>query len=120
MSLPDLNRYTAASALRAKELSMRRLTVSIALVLLIASVARAADRPSQASVEGDFNNAKYREALEKISLLLNDPRETVNSDTRFSLLMLRGECMLRLRRQDLAIEAFNAAALDAKDDTVLD
>ena len=34
--------------------------------------------------------------------------------------MLRGNCMLQMRRQDLAIDAFNAAGLVAKDDTNLD
>lgn len=98
---------------------MRRLMISIAVVVMTSAVF-GAELPTPGQAEADFNSSNYRGALEKISSILTDPRTKVNPDTRYSLLMLRGECMLRMRRQDLAIDAFNAAALVVKDDAVLD
>jgi hypothetical protein len=84
-----------------------RVAISVVLLLSLTSLAQAA-APSVADAQADFAAGQYRDALQKISVLLAG--KSAGSQERFDLLMLRGECMLRLKQSSLAADAFDAAA----------
>jgi hypothetical protein len=86
-----------------------RVAISVVLLLSLTSLAQAA-APSVADAQADFAAGQYRDALQKISVLLAGKSAPPGSQERFDLLMLRGECMLRLKQSSLAADAFDAAA----------
>jgi hypothetical protein len=90
--------------------------------LLLTTTALAQQRQSNPSLEdaqADFNSQQYRPCLQKISRILGD-RGNVDPNTRYDLLMLRGECMMQLRTPEIADDAFNAAAAVVRRDGPID
>jgi hypothetical protein len=72
------------------------------------------DQPQQpltfAAAQADFDKADYRNCLGKISKLLTTGAYKSDSPERYDLLMLRGECLLRLKQKPGAQAAFESAA----------
>ncbi len=62
----------------------------------------------------DFKTGDYAGCLKKISGLLSSKSVRNDSPERYDLLMLRGECMLKLKQRQAAAQAFDAAALGMK------
>jgi hypothetical protein len=101
---------------------------SATLLLCVAESAVAADPPAAqpppapqkpdqqqqpltfATVQADFDKADYRNCLGKISKLLTTGAYKSDSPERYDLLMLRGECLLRLKQKQGAQAAFESAA----------
>ena len=71
---------------------MRRLLAASFAILLLAGVARAADLPSQADIQADFDAAKYTDCLKKIALVVN---VTSKDYDRYALLMLKAEALMQ-------------------------
>jgi hypothetical protein len=65
-------------------------------------------KPTLAAAKADFDAAEYPACLGKISTLISSTRS--DSVERYDLLMLRGECMLRLKNRAPALTAFDAAS----------
>ncbi len=61
------------------------------------------------AARADFAAKDYQSCLAKVSQILND-RSVTDAAVRYDLLMLRGECMLRLRYADMARDAYALAA----------
>lgn len=59
----------------------------------------------------DFKTGDYAGCLKKISGLLSSRSIKADSPERYDLMMLRGECMLKLKQRQAAAQAFDAAAL---------
>ena len=76
------------------------------------SVARANATADDA--RADFTSGAYAECLRKISAVLSSRPLKSDSPERYDLLMLRGECMLRLKQRQPAAQAFETAASGMK------
>jgi hypothetical protein len=74
--------------------------------LLITSICRA--QATLPEAQAKFDAGEYRDALRLISQALSASQQ--QPEQRYSLLMLRGETMLRLGERSSAIDAFRAAA----------
>src|SRR4051794_21520975 len=72
-------------------------------------VARAAPATIE-DARADFSSGNYPASLRKTSTLLSSTAAKSNSPERYDLLMLRGECLLRLKQRAPAADAFTAAA----------
>lgn len=70
--------------------------------------------PSIGEAQADFASGDYAGCLRKISSLLGTRQVKPGSPERYDLLVLRGECMLRLKQRAAAQEAFGAAAMVMK------
>ena len=92
---------------------MRLLVMSI-IVMFITLPACGADQISVGDAQSDFNAGQYRSCLQKISSSLTGSTAKPGSSQRYDALMLRGECMLQLKRGDLAADAFESAARAVK------
>lgn len=73
---------------------------------------------SLADARAEFDAGQFRPCLQKISGALASPEAKSDPQTRYDLLMLRGEAMLRLGERRMAADAFRSAAnvLKQKDD----
>src|SRR4051794_3281569 len=99
-----------------------RFIVVAAVACLFASfdrVARAAPGPTLEDARAHYVSGDYPACLRKIAVLL--PSKPVKSDPadRYDLLMLRGECLLRLKQRQPATDAFESAAAVMKKHTDL-
>jgi hypothetical protein len=102
---------------------MRILFVAVCLVFLAAaSRTLVGAEPGQSPTapkstddpRADFTTGEYPACLKKISGLLSSRSLKPDSPERYDLLMLRGECMLKLKQRQAAAQAFDAAALGMK------
>lgn len=89
---------------------------AVAFALSLALLAPAAPPPpaTLADAQGAFAAGQYRPCLQKIAGALSGPEGKAGSATRYDLLMLRGECALRLKENRMAADAFAAAGNVAK------
>jgi hypothetical protein len=94
---------------------MRTLLISLTVVIHAVSgvLAQPAPRSSVEEARADFEAGDYRGCLKKVSALLPS-RIKRDATERYDLLMLRGECLMRLK-QRAAADAFDAAAAAMKD-----
>ena len=85
--------------------------VCIAVLLsAFAPPASAAPAPSIDAARADFDSGDYPACMRKVSALLSSKAARADSPERYDLLMLRGECMLRLKQRVQAADTFEAAA----------
>jgi hypothetical protein len=63
------------------------------------------------------DQAQYRPALQQIAKLLPQAQQSdpATQQQRYTLLMLRGECLLQLGERSYAVQAFDTAAREAQD-----
>ena len=89
---------------------MRSLVVALVACLVTVSpvVAQAPPAKSVEDARAAFASGDYQGCLRKISPLLSSAKR--DSPERYDLLMLRGECLLRLKQRNAAMPAFEAAA----------
>ena len=92
---------------------MRAILASVAVLWMTAAIA-AAQQPTIAEAQADFDKGQYRTSLQKIARLLSAPTAKANPTERYDLLMLRGENMLALKEAALAADAFETAARTVK------
>jgi hypothetical protein len=73
----------------------------------------------QAATAGDVqkmvDQGQYRPALQQIAKLLPQMQDPATQQQRYTLLMLRGECLLQLGERSFAVSAFEAAGHIAPD-----
>jgi hypothetical protein len=108
---------------------MRSVLIALNLALCLVAASRAIlavaapPVPAQAptppksatnDAHADFEAGDYAGCLRKISALLSSKSLKPDSPERYDLLMLRGECMLRLKQRQPAAQAFQAAASGMK------
>ena len=93
---------------------------AVVLVLVFVSAAaplRAAAAGPGTTIDdarGDFATGNYREALKKTSALMSSSSVKRDSTERYDLLMLKGECLLKLKQRTAAADAVGAAAAAMK------
>lgn len=68
----------------------------------------------------DFASGDYAACLRKSATLISSNAVKSDPAQRYDLLLLRGECLLRIKQRPAAIEAFNAAAAVMKNKRDLD
>jgi hypothetical protein len=85
------------------------------LVLVIGGTVAFAAPATIGDAQADFSAGQYPACLQKISQILAGPTAKPGSPQRYDLFMLRGECLMQMRRGDLAASAFESAALACKD-----
>ena len=90
--------------------------ISFAALVLLASSFVAAQQPTIADAQADFDKGEYRPSLQKISSILNSPSAQPGTPQRYDLLMLRGECLLQLKEPVGAANSFDSAGLAIKGD----
>ena len=88
---------------------MRRVSFATGFVLILASVLHAAPL-SIGDAQAAYGSGDYRGCLQKISSLLTTSTIKPASVERYDLLMLRGECMLKLKQAKGAADTFEAAS----------
>jgi hypothetical protein len=94
--------------------------MALALVFLLPLLtARAADE-GLADIQKTFDSGDYRGTLQKISRALSMTQTPPPADDRYTLLMLRGESLLRLGERTYAVDAFNAASRAAAHQRIKD
>jgi hypothetical protein len=71
---------------------------------------------SPADLQALFNQEQYAQLLSKLNAALSAKTVDADKDTRYQLLMLKGEALLRTKVPDAAGDAFKAAALVGRDD----
>lgn len=92
---------------------MRTLFSMTVLSLVIAAPVLGAE-PSIAEAQADFQQGKYPGCLQKVAAILVGSEARQGSPGRYDLFLLRGECLLQMKRADLAADAFDAAARSVK------
>ena len=92
---------------------MRRILIASFGILLFAGLLHAADAlPTQADIQADFDAAKYQDCLKKIAQVIN----VSSKDTdRYTLFILKGECLLQTKVPSGAADAFGFASKNTKD-----
>ena len=94
------------------EVDMRALFVAVVAIacLLTASplMAQAAPARNAEEAQAAFASGDYQGCLRKTSGLLSSAKR--DSVERYDLLMLRGECLVRLKQRNAAAQAFQSAA----------
>ena len=93
---------------------MRTGIAAIVLSLLIVSPALCAE-VTLADAQAEFAAGQYRPCLQKIASAMAGQAGRIGSPERYDLLMLRGDCLLQLKRGDMAAEAYDAASRSVKD-----
>jgi hypothetical protein len=99
---------------------MRILSVALGAILFLAASSRATAgaEPTPPKLtddaRADFKTGDYAACLKKLSGLLSSRSLKADSPERYDLLMLRGECMLKLKQRQAAAQAFDAAATGMK------
>lgn len=87
---------------------------AVMLCLLVSQASSAAPAPAATlgSAQAEFDKGDYRACLSKITQAL--PTAKKDSPERFDLLLLRAECMLRVKQRHGAVTAIEAAIETAK------
>jgi hypothetical protein len=96
---------------------MRAFVIALlAAFLLVAATPAAAQSPPQTieDAQADYASGDYPACLRKVAARLNSNAVKRDSPERYDLLMLRGECLVRLKQRGPAAEAFEKAAAVTK------
>src|SRR5688500_5916020 len=96
---------------------MRAFVISLLAAVLLAAVTPAAAQSAPQGFEdaqGDYASGDYAACLRKVAARLNSNAVKRDSPERYDLLMLRGECLLRLKQRAPAAEAFEKASAVTK------
>ena len=91
---------------------LRLILSCVVMVAILAPVLRAAPAPqvSIGDAQSAYSAGEYQDCLRKISTLLSSTSIKPGSTERYDLLMMRGECMLKMKQPVAAATAFDAAA----------
>ncbi len=87
--------------------------------LLFIPAVRAADAPSMGTAQAAYAAGDFRGSLAEISKLLTTNAAKPGTQTRYDALLLRGECLLRLKMPSPAQQAFLAASRVVRQDANL-
>src|SRR5688500_609273 len=100
---------------------MRAFVISLLAAVLLAAVTPAAAQSAPQSApqgfedaQADYASGDYAACLRKVAARLNSNAVKRDSPERYDLLMLRGECLLRLKQRAPAAESFEKAAAVTK------
>ena len=82
----------------------------VSLTAAFQGVARAGAAPTLEDARADFASGDFTASLRKTSGLLSSKAGKSDLPERYDLLVLRGECLLRLKQRTASADAFEAAA----------